>query len=115
MALGLASLDDPALYSTSPGQHLSVQAAIGLKGLHDSGYLHGDISPYNIAVSVAEDGTTTTTIVDLATLRRFGPPKVCQRPKLWFSSRKEHCHGPLAYPLLKVCGHFFNQVLASAA
>ena len=54
-----------------------VQAAIGLGALHGKGYLHGDISPYNIAVTLAEDGTTTTTIIDLATLRRLDDSKVC--------------------------------------
>ena len=53
-----------------------VQAAIGLGQLHDKGYLHGDISPYNIAVTLAGDGTTTTTIIDLATLRRLHASQV---------------------------------------
>ena len=53
-----------------------VQAATGLGKLHGDGFLHGDISPYNIAVTLAEDGTTTATIIDLATLRRLDDSKV---------------------------------------
>ena len=57
-----------------------MQAATGLGQLHQKGYLHGDISPYNIAVDLAEDDTTTTTITDLATLCRLTDSQVCTYP-----------------------------------
>eukprot|EP00891_Asterochloris_glomerata_P009098 jgi/Astpho2/9098/fgenesh1_pg.00133_%23_93_t len=57
-------------------REVNIEAATGLKGLHNNGYLHGDISPYNIAVCLAEDGTTATTLIDLATLRPLRDPKM---------------------------------------
>ena len=54
-----------------------MQAETGLEKLHGKGYMHGDISPYNIAVTIAEDGTTNATVIDLVSMHRPTDPEVC--------------------------------------
>ena len=82
------------------------------ESLHNSGYLHGDVSPYNIAVAVAEDGTTITTIIDLATVRPLGDPKVCWR--ISTQGRKNVAMGHMLSPwACDVCEHLSKLVVTS--